>query len=168
MEETANVQENATQEAEVKETKTFTQDEMNKIVSERVKKERAKYEGFDEIKDKAAKFDELQEASKSELQKAEDKATKLEKELNDMKAAESIRKAKATVSEETGIPVELLSGETEDACKEQANAIKEFVAQEIERARMNGYPIVRDAGESKPLGSHSTRDQFADWMKNLK
>ena len=31
MEETANVQENATQEAEVKETKTFTQEEMNKI-----------------------------------------------------------------------------------------------------------------------------------------
>ena len=167
MEETANVQEQTTQEAEVKETKTFTQDEMNKIVSERVKKERAKYEGFDEIKNKAAKFDELQEASKSELQKAEDKASKLEKELNDMKAAETIRKAKANVSEETGIPVELLSGETEEACKEQAEAIKQYVAQEIERAKMNGYPVVRDAGESKPISSNSTRDQFANWMNQL-
>ena len=44
-------------EAETQETKTFTQEEVNSIVQERLFKERKKYEGFDEIKAKADNFD---------------------------------------------------------------------------------------------------------------
>lgn len=166
MEETANnAQETATQETEAKEQKTFTQEELNQIVSERVKKERSKYEGFEEMKTKAAKYEKLQEDSKSDLQKAEDKAAKLEEELNSMKKADEIRKIKSDVAQKTGIPEELLIGETEEACEEQAKAIKDFVDKKIEEARANGYPHLRDSGETHGAKS-STSQQFADWFKN--
>ena len=61
--------------------KTFTQKELDAIVAERLKRERTKYEGFDELKAKAAKFDELEEASKSELQKVTERAEKLQRLL---------------------------------------------------------------------------------------
>lgn len=166
MEETANMQANETQDsAEVKETKTFTQDELNQIVSERVKKERQKFEGFDEIKDKAAKYEKLQEESKSDLQKAEEEAARLKQELDSMKSAEKLRQIKAEVSAKSGIPESLLTGATEEACEEQAKAIKDFVDKKIEEAKANGYPMVRDGGEVSGHGKASTSQQFADWMK---
>jgi hypothetical protein len=44
--------------------KTFTQAELDKIVQERVGRERAKYEGFEDLKAKAEKFDALEEEKK--------------------------------------------------------------------------------------------------------
>lgn len=165
---TAQAGTNETQSTESTEAKTFTQDDVNKIVQERVAKEKAKYEGFEEMKSKAAEYERLQEANKSDLQKAEDKASKLEKELAGYKKAEQMRQIKASVSEKTGIPERLLTGETEEACEAQANAIKEYVAEQIEEARNNGYPILRDAGEVHPASrKQSTDEQFAEWMKKV-
>ena len=55
---------------ETVETKTFTQDEVNNIVAERLNRDRAKYADYDSLKQKAEEFDKLQEANKTELQKA--------------------------------------------------------------------------------------------------
>ena len=60
---------------------------------------------------------------------------------------------------ETGIPVHLLTGATEDECKAQAEAIKAY-------AQPSGYPKVKDGGEMpKPNGS--TKQQFADFMGQI-
>ena len=55
------------EEQEVTETaeKTFTQSQLNAIVADRLSREREKYAGYDELKEKAAQFDEMQEANKS-------------------------------------------------------------------------------------------------------
>ena len=63
------------------------------------------------------------------------------------------------VSRDTGVPASLLTAETEEACKSQAEAIKAF-------AKPAGYPQVRDGGEVHGSGPSSTRDKFADWMKD--
>ena len=157
MDETVKTQE-TTQEAEVKETKTFTQEEVNAIVSERVKKERAKYEGFDDLKAKAAKFDEMEEANKTELQKATERAAELEAKIKEMTEAESLRAMRAKVAGETGVPVEMLTETTEEALADQAKAILKF-------AGKDRYPNVLDGGEAKRTGKLSTSEQFADWMK---
>ena len=49
---------------------TFTQEDVNRIVAERITREKAKYVGFDDLKDKAAKFDALQAENATELEKA--------------------------------------------------------------------------------------------------
>lgn len=50
--------------------RTFTQSELNAVVTDRLARERAKYEGFDDLKKKSEKWDELEEAQKTETQKA--------------------------------------------------------------------------------------------------
>lgn len=51
-----------------------TQAELDRIIGERIARERAKYAGYAEFKAKAAKFDEMEQAGKSELEKANDRA----------------------------------------------------------------------------------------------
>ncbi|WP_024865601.1 capsid assembly scaffolding protein Gp46 family protein [Butyrivibrio sp. FCS014] len=106
------------------EEKRFTQAELDKVVADRLARERQKYEGFSELKEKAAKFDELEAASKTELQKATEKAEKLEKELTALKKDAELRTIKAKVATETGVPAELLTGATEEECTAQANLLR--------------------------------------------
>ena len=158
MEKTVN-QENATNETQVtNDDKTFTQAELDAIVADRLKRERSKYEGFDDFKNKAAMYDEMVEANKSELQKATERAQALETELNDMKKKDSIRTIREKVASETGVPASLLLGEDEESCTSQAKQIMEFAA------KNGGYPILNDGGEvTNNTNKPSTRQQFADW-----
>ena len=139
------------------EEKTFTQEELNAIVADRLSREKAKYEGFDELKAKAEKYDELEEANKSELQKASERVASLEAELESVRKNEEIRAIRDKVATETGVPANLLTADTEEACTEQANAIKEYATPT--------YPNVRDAGELTGTSKVDTRTQFAQWAE---
>jgi len=50
--------------------KTLTQSEVDRIVADRVQRERQKFADYTDLKNKAAKLDELAEAQKSDLEKA--------------------------------------------------------------------------------------------------
>ena len=150
-------QETATQETQ-NEAK-FTQADLDRIVQDRLSREREKYGDYDALKAKAAKFDQIEEESKSELQKATERATALQGELDALKNAEKIRVMREKVAHDTGVPVTLLTGDSEDACKEQAKNILEF-------SRPAGYPNVKDGGEVRTTGKRTTRDSFAEWFNN--
>ena len=137
--------------------KTFSQSELDAIISDRLKREREKYVDYESLKEKAAKLDEIEEASKTELQKATERAAQLESELTQLRRDAEIRQIREKVAAETGVPATLMSGETEEACVEQAKAIMEF------KANMIGYPSVKDAGEVTKEIKGSTRQQFANW-----
>jgi len=52
--------------------KTFTQAEVNQLMGDRVARERAKYTDYDDLKAKAVKLQGIEDAQKSELQKAQE------------------------------------------------------------------------------------------------
>ena len=148
--------------AQTTDTKTFTQAELDAVVKDRLKREREKYSDYEDLKAKAAKFDEAEEANKTELQKVTERAKALEDELNGLKEAEKLRTMRAEVAKETGIPANLLTGSTEDECKAQAEAIKAF-------AQPQGYPKVRDSSglsvqTSSVANGATTKAQFKDWF----
>lgn len=138
------------------EPKTFTQDELNAILNDRLKREREKYTDYAALKEKADKYDKYEEESKTELQKANDKAEKLQKELDAMKQAATMQEVRAKVEKETGVPANLLTGATEEDCKAQAEAIKAFAKPQ--------YPNVPDGGEPGGTPGTSTAQQFAEWF----
>ena len=138
------------------EPKTFTQEEMDAIIGERLKRERAKYVDYESLKEKADKFDAFEEANKTELQKATERAEALQKELNAYKKADEVRELRDKVSKETGVPADLITGEDEETCRAQAEKLKAYIAP--------GYPNVKDGGEVRHPTSTKTRDQFADWF----
>ena len=139
---------NATQGAPAETERTFTQDQVNKLMGELRSKERAKYADYDELKKKAAAFDEAEEASKSELQKAVEERDRLRAEVDAMKAerlrAEQVAKAAA----EHGVDAQLLARMSGDV-DENARFLKE----QMGPAK---YPSVPDYGESKPPSAKKT------------
>lgn len=141
------------------EPKTFTQEEVNSIVAERLGRDRQKYADYDSLKEKAEKFDQLQEANKTELEKANERANKLEAELADIKKANEVRDIRSKISMETGVPMELLTADTEEDCKRQAAAINAF-------AMPKSYPNVSDGGEVGGTLKASPREQFAEAIKD--
>ena len=96
---------------------------------------------------------------KSELQKAVERANNLEAELAGIKKSEEIRSTREKIATETGIPAHLLTGETEEACKAQAEAIKAFAAP--------NYPKVKDNGEVSKTSSGNAKADFAEYMTNI-
>ena len=148
------------QETKQTEERTFTQAELNAIVQKRLGEQASKYENYEELKAKALKFDEIEEQSKSELQKANERASALEKELDSMKQADAVRKIRNEVATELGVPANLLNGSTKEECEEQAKGILSF-------AKPNSYPSVKDAGEVRNTNVGKTRDQFANWFEDI-
>ena len=139
--------------------RTFTQAEVDAMIGERLSRERAKYADYEQIKAKADQYTAQEEAAKSDLQKALDKAAKLQSELDGLKKSNAARDARDKVSAETGVPASLLTGETEEACKAQADAILKW------RGDKPKYPTTADGGETNTSSGGKTRDQFAEWAE---
>ena len=123
--------------------KTFTQAELNAIVEARLARERDKYADYDSLKEKAGKYDEAEESKKTELQKATDKMSALQKELDDLKSANTVKAIREKVAKDTEVPIELLTADTEEACKAQADAILKF-------AKPKSYPGTHSSNNNKP------------------
>lgn len=159
MNETVNQEQNTATQPET-EPKTFTQDEVNAIVADRLNRERSKYADYENLKVKAQKYDEAEEASKTELQKATERADALQKQVDALVSANSIREVREKVAKETGVPADLLMGEDEETCKAQAQGILSF-------SQPQKYPNVKDAGEvTKKLIKAEPREQFAQWFND--
>ena len=156
---TVNANDSRINEATQTEAKSFTQEDVNHIVAKRV----AKYADYETLKEKAAKYDEIAEASKTELQKATERATALEAELNALKSAEQLRQMREEVASQKGIPSNLLTASSREACEAQADELLEWAKPKTP----TGYPKVKDAGD--PVGNYkrATRDQFAEWLNSM-
>lgn len=131
---------NATQGATAEE-RTFTQSEMEAIIGERLKRERAKYADYDELKGKAAKFDEAEEASKSELQKAVEERDRFKAELDKLTAERERAEKVAKVAAEKGVDAALLARMSGDV---DENA--EFLKKQMDAKPK--YETVPDGGEA--------------------
>lgn len=156
---TVTTQENA---PATEQTRTFTQDELNAIVGKRLAEEKGKYADYEELKKKAEAFEQAEEAKKSELQKATERADQLQTQLDKMLKADEIRKVREKVAAETGVPAGLLSGEDEDTCKSQAEGILSFATS----TKPSGYPVIKDGGEVKHTNAPATSEEkFKEWFE---
>lgn len=135
------------------ENKTFTQDEVNTMIGERLARQAEKYSDYEDLKTKAAEYDKQQEANKTELQKAQEKAAKLQSKIDSMESAGKIRDIRDKVSRDTGVPVDLINGEDEDTCKAQAEAILKF-------AKGSHYPGVKTEKTSRASSDDAADQDF--------
>lgn len=145
------MQETVTQEArttaagEQQEPRTFTQEEVNSIVADRLNRERAKYADYDDLKAKASQYD----------------TTKAQ--LDALNSANARRDMIARVAAATGCQAELLTGDTEEACTAQAQAITAFAKSQ----QPAGYPNVKDGGTPMHLPTQAnTADSFSRAIKH--
>lgn len=139
-------------EVEPTEAKTFDADYVDKL-----RKEAAKYRTEAKANADAAKrLAEIEESQKSEAQKAADRIAALEREASEARS-EALR---ARVSTETGVPVDLLHGDDEDAIRAAAKAAIEW--QEARRKSGNRVPKEGTSTTSSPNGDDDVREFARD------
>lgn len=114
--------------------RTYSEDEfqakLDAAIKERLARERKKtsdkYADYDAIKAKAAKFDEIEEASKSDLQKATEQIEELKAQIAAREEADKKAKLIDGIAEKYSIPAEytcFLTADTEEELESQAELL---------------------------------------------
>jgi hypothetical protein len=106
--------------------KTLTQSEVDRIVAERVAREKQKFADYDDLKAAATRLKEIENASKSEQQKAQERIEELTKQLaeRDQQVAQATQASlKASVAAEKGVPASALTGNTKEELEASADEI---------------------------------------------
>lgn len=105
------------------EPKSFTQEQVDQIVEKRLAKERGKYKDYDELKTKAMKLDEMENAGKSELDKLKESNAALRKQIDDAAAEKQHAEWVSEVAKDKDVPAELLRGSTRDELEAHAELL---------------------------------------------
>ena len=123
--------------------RTFTQAEMDAIIGDRLKRERAKYADYEDVKAKAAQFDAAQEAAKTDLERAVEERDSLKARLEQLEAERTRAEQVAAAAVAHGVDAALLARMSGDP---DENA--QFLKQQL--AGVPRYPTLEDRGETKP------------------
>lgn len=133
-----------------------SQDELNKLVGERVQRERAKFADYKDLKAKAGEFDKLQAANQTEAEKAAAKVAELEAQLTNVQA-ESMRLRIATehgITDADDIAL-FLTGTDEETLTKQA---KRLAGREADRKKQGNH--VPREGNTPPSAEGNAERQF--------
>lgn len=125
-----------------------SQEDLNKVISERITRERAKFSDYKDVKAKAAQYEQLEESQKSEIQRATDKATAAERERDEARS-EAMRlrvAAKFGISDEDADL--FLTGKDEDSLTAQARRLSDR-----EAANKKTNHVAREGDTSTRPGS---------------
>jgi len=95
---------------------TFSQEDVNRIVQERLQREREKYADYDELKTAAQRAQELE----SEKQTLAERVAEFE-------AKEERQKLVSDVADETGVPADALRGDTKEELEAHAEVLKSLM-----------------------------------------
>lgn len=141
-----------------KPARTFTQDDLDKAVSERVNREKAKlakFADYDDLKAKAEQYDELTAAQKTAEQRAADDLAKAQKAAADA-LAEAVRykaAGKAGIDPESGDFALIGSGD-EETVMARAARLGALLASERELSQIKEHQervSVPDSGRPRPV-----------------
>lgn len=122
--ETANAGETTTTTAA--EAKAFepiqSQEDLDRIIQKRIERERARFTDYDELKAAAEKLAQIEEANKTETEKATERLAAAEKRAAELE----IKAARAEVAAAKGVPSDLLTGTTRAELETAADALIAF------------------------------------------
>jgi len=125
-------------------TPPATQADLDRIIADRVSRERAKYADYDDVKSKAAEHDKLVDAQKTEAQKAAERLAAAEKRAAELE----VKATRAEVAAAKGVPAELLSGSTKEELEAAADALIKFRGEQ-KPADKAKYVIADEGGKPK-------------------
>lgn len=139
-----------------------SQEELNAALKDRLDRERAKFKDYNDLKAKAAKLDEIEQANLSELEKANGRTAAAESERDAAKqAASRIRKA-VQYGLSMEIADEFLTGADEETLDAQAKRLSDLMAEKAsaEADRKKNNPIVPKEGTSTKTGTTTEEDEL--------
>lgn len=159
-------------------TKTFSQEELDRIISERVTREREKFKDYSDLKKKAEEHDKLVASQQTEQEKAIARAEAAEKRAAELEQAEQDRVARAEQAKKIedwktkiaadskfeGVPASALRGSTEEELLEHAAQLKSLLPPPTDPRR--GAYVPSEGVHTGGAGAQDPRELFAQIIKN--
>lgn len=143
-------------------TPPATQEDLNRIIAERVSREKAKYADYSDLKAKASRLDDIEAANKSDLDRVTERAAAAEAALA-AKEAEALR---LTVIARHQIPAEyhdLIVGDSEESLEAKADRVAALIATS---AKTDPFPKADPSQGAAGGGKTSNADLFAEFAAN--
>lgn len=131
-----------------------TQDDLNKVIGQRIAKVESRFADYDDLKAKAAEFDKVQQAAKTDLERALERAETAEKRAAAYEAKEQRATWAAEIVGDSGVPAEALRGSTRDELEEHFGLLKPHFTKPAPKrtATPQGKPAT-GAGESRAVAA---------------
>lgn len=137
-------------------TPPATQADLDRIVENRLQRERAKYADYEQYKADSAKLGTVV-AERDELKNQLDTANK---ELGTLRGEKQVREWAQEVSQETGVPADVIRGNTKEEMLAHAQSLEKYVNVSA--------PVVGSDGKSpNSPAATSTRDMFAQALEGI-
>lgn len=131
-----------------------SQEDFDKAIQARIARERAKFADYEDVKARASKLTEIEEANKTEAEKVAERLAAAEKRAVELEA----KATRAEVAAAKGVPIGLLSGSTKEELEASADALIQFKGE-------SGSTTLHVPNEGKsPTAQVDSKKQFA---KNL-
>lgn len=145
-------------------TPPATQADLDRIIADRLSRERAKFADYDELKAKAAKLADLEDASKSEAQRQAEALAAAQARISEFEARDQVAAWKAQVAKATGVPVDALAGTSLEDIEAHAEVLKPLLV----AGRKKGAVAPYVPGEGKqPAGTlGTTGEKFAAFLED--
>lgn len=133
-------------------TPPASQADFDRIIEQRLQLERSKFSGFDDFKAKAEQFDQLQDANKTELEKASARAEQAERALADAQTAQ----LRTEVALAKQVPADLagrLVGATREELEADADALLSHLAPKQPEPVEQAGPFTLNLGDATHGGN---------------
>lgn len=142
------------------EPKSFTQDQVNALLAEQKRKDTAKFADYDDLKAAKTELDKLREESKTELQKALDRATAAESKVASFEAKEQAQQWAGEIVKGSEIPASVLRGSTREEMQAHFDQLKELAPKPPKRTSVpSGKPAGGDTGSRAVAALRELRGQ---------
>lgn len=137
-------------------TPPATQADLDRIVENRLQRERAKYANYDQYKADSEKLGTVV----AERDNIKNQLATANSELAELKGEKQVREWAQEVSQETGVPADVIRGNTKEEMLAHAQSLEKYVSVSA--------PVVRSDGKSpnQPAAT-STRDMFAQALEGI-
>ncbi len=107
-----------------------TQEAFDAAIKSRIeraeRKVREEFGDYDDLKAKAAKWDEKEEGEKTDLQKARERVKELEDAAAERDASDKLKLTREKVAKATGVPADIIGGDDEESMTAFAEAVAKF------------------------------------------
>lgn len=135
------------------EPSTVPQDRVNALLAETKRKERERFSDYDDLKAKAQKLEQLEEASKSEQQRIADAAARAQREAEDARSEALRYKAAATHKIDDPDYFDLLGSGDEETITARAERVGKLLAAHREVEQLRAEVEALRAGKPVPASS---------------
>lgn len=130
-----------------------SQEELNKIIKNRLERERSKYADYDTTKSQLESLNSTLSEKEEAISKLSEEAEKV-KELEAKAAQSEFLQNVLSISEETGIPASCFTRGTEDELRKQAESILKFVeTKQVSKPGFANQGKTNNQNENDPLRS---------------